>query len=119
MSFSDRRFVDDRQTVSDLVESHPAPSKLASKLANYLVKLIPVQGFGQFRMAPIHPMPWLPHRPTAPYGTLPNRSSVILGSIAAELSTFREKAGATRIPRTLSADTPLDSRSPRYDVSWV
>ena len=56
---------------------------------------------------------------TSTYGVLPNRRSVILGSIAAELSTFREKAGATRIPRTLSAVTPLDSRSPRYDVSWV
>ena len=48
-------------------------------------------------------------RPVGGYGTLLNRRRVILGSIAAELSTFREKAGATRTPRTLSAGTPLDS----------
>ena len=43
------------------------------------------------------------------YGPLLNRRRVIRGSIPAELSTFCEKAGATRMPRTLSAGTPLDS----------
>ena len=57
--------------------------------------------------------------PVAAYGAVLNRRSVMRGSIAAELSTFREKTGATRIPRTLSAGTPLDSMFPRYDVSWV
>lgn len=42
-------------------------------------------------------------------GTLLNRRSVILGSIAAELSTLWENAGATSMPRVLSAATPLDS----------
>ena len=50
---------------------------------------------------------------TCSYGFLLNWRSVIRGSIAAELSTFWEKAGATRMPRTLSAGTPLDSRFPR------
>ena len=62
---------------------------------------------------------WRNQQPVAAYGTLLNRRSVMRGSIAAELSTFWEKAGATRIPRTLSGDTPLDSMLPRYDVSWV
>ena len=46
------------------------------------------------------------------YSPLSNRSRVMRGSMAAELSTFSEKPGATRIPRTLSAGTPLDSRFP-------
>ena len=46
------------------------------------------------------------------YGLLLNLRRVIRGSIAAELSTLWEKAGATRIPRTLSAGTPLDSMFP-------
>ena len=49
----------------------------------------------------------------APYGFLLNWRSVIRGSIAAELSTFWAKEGATRMPRTLSAGTPLDSRFPK------
>ncbi len=46
------------------------------------------------------------------YSPLSNRRRVMRGSMAAELSTLSEKAGATRIPRTLSAGTPLDSRFP-------
>ena len=46
------------------------------------------------------------------YNPLSNRRSVMRGSMAAELSTLSEKPGATRIPRTLSAGTPLDSRFP-------
>ena len=46
------------------------------------------------------------------YGPLLNRRRVIRGSIAAELSTFWEKEGAIRTPRTLSAGTPLDCMFP-------
>ena len=51
--------------------------------------------------------------PVAAYGTLLKRRSVMRGSIAAEFCTCWEKAGATRIPRTSSAATPLDSTFPR------